>query len=94
MGFMDSVKGLLGKGKDYAAQNPDKAQGYIDKAGDAVDGKTGGKYAQHVDKAQDAAKKHLGATGNPAPGAQPGPGGEPGPQSDPGPDPQPGPRTP
>jgi hypothetical protein len=63
MGIMDSLKGLLGKGKDYAAQNPDKVQGYIDKAGDTVDGKTGGKYSQHVDKAQDAAKKHLGGSG-------------------------------
>ncbi|MFD6857108.1 antitoxin [Rhodococcus sp. NPDC060086] len=94
MGLMDSLKGLLGKGKDYASQNPDKVQGYIDKAGDTVDGKTGGKYSQHVDKAQDAAKKHLGTSGNPAPGAQPGAGGDPGPQSDPGPEAQPGPRTP
>ena len=31
----------------------------IDKAGDVVDQKTQGKYAQHVDKVQDAAKKAV-----------------------------------
>lgn len=94
MGFMDSLKGLVNKGKDYAEKNPEKANGFIEKAGDHVDGRTGGKYAQHVDKAQDAARKHLGTTGNPAPGAQPEPGGQPGPEGGPGPAAQPGPRQP
>ena len=31
----------------------------IDKAGDIVDQKTQGKYSQHVDKVQDAAKKAV-----------------------------------
>ena len=31
----------------------------IEKAGDVVDQKTQGKYAQHVDKVQDAAKKAV-----------------------------------
>jgi hypothetical protein len=73
MGFIDTLKGLVGKGKDYAAQNPDKVGSAIDKAGDQVDRMTGGKYAQHVDKAQDAAKKHLGTTGGQPPGRPPGP---------------------
>ncbi|WP_138841812.1 antitoxin [Rhodococcus pyridinivorans] len=94
MGFMDSVKGLVNKGKDYASKNPDKADQFIEKVGDQVDGRTGGKYTQHVDKAQDAARQHLGTTDNPAPGAQPGPGGEPGPEGGPGPEAQPGPREP
>ena len=34
----------------------------IDKAGDIVDKKTQGKYAQHVDKVQDAAKKAVDGT--------------------------------
>lgn len=50
MSFLDKVKGLL-------AQNADKVDTAIDKAGDLVDKKTQGKYAQHVDKVQDAAKK-------------------------------------
>lgn len=49
MSFLDKAKDLLGK-------NADKVGGAIDKAGDFVDKKTDGKYAEHVDKAQDAAK--------------------------------------
>ena len=50
MSFLNKVKGLL-------AKNADKVDTAIDKAGDLVDKKTQGKYAQHVDKVQDAAKK-------------------------------------
>ncbi|MFD3810399.1 antitoxin [Rhodococcus sp. NPDC058639] len=100
MGFMDTVKGLLGKGKGYAAENSDKIDGYIRKAGDVADSKTGGKYSQHIDKAQDAARKRLG-TGdappgtpppNPDPVVRPDPESGPGPGHDPGPGPGPGPR--
>jgi len=59
VGAFDSIKGLADKAKDFAAKNPDKVDGVIDKAGDAIDSKTGGKYADKVDKAQDAAKKAL-----------------------------------
>jgi hypothetical protein len=41
-------------------QHADKAEGGIDKAGDFIDDKTGDKYADHVDKGQDAAKDALG----------------------------------
>ena len=37
----------------------DKVDQGIDRAGDAVDDKTGGKYAGHVDKGQDAAKDQI-----------------------------------
>lgn len=50
MSFLDKIKGLV-------AKNADKVDTAIDKAGDLVDKKTQGKYAQHVDKVQDAAKK-------------------------------------
>jgi hypothetical protein len=52
MGFLDKVKGLL-------SRNADKVDTAIDKAADVVDQKTQGKYAQHVDKVQDAAKKAV-----------------------------------
>ena len=52
MGFLDKIKNLLSK-------NADKVDTAIDKAGDIVDQKTQGKYAQHVDKVQDAAKKAV-----------------------------------
>lgn len=50
MSFFDKIKGLV-------AKNADKVDTVIDKAGDLVDKKTQGKYAEHVDKVQDAAKK-------------------------------------
>ncbi|MCV7220954.1 antitoxin [Mycolicibacterium elephantis] len=52
MAFLDKVKNLV-------ARNADKVGTAIDKAGDIVDQKTQGKYAQHIDKAQDAAKKYV-----------------------------------
>jgi hypothetical protein len=45
MGLMDTVKGWFGGNKDTV-------KGGIDKAGDAVDDKTGGKFAGQVDQGQ------------------------------------------
>ncbi len=59
MGFADSLKGLVGKAKGYAQQNPDKIDQAVEKVGDTVDKKTGGKYADKVDKAQDTIKGKL-----------------------------------
>jgi hypothetical protein len=55
MGFMDTLKNVLSK-------NADKVDSAIDKVGDVVDSKTGGKYKGVVDKAQDAAKKAVDST--------------------------------
>jgi hypothetical protein len=55
---------LLNKAKDWLRKNPDKANTAIEKVGDLVDKRTQGKYAQHVDKAQDAARKNLGNDAN------------------------------
>jgi hypothetical protein len=55
MGFLDKLKNL-------ASKNKGAIDSAIDKAGDVVDQKTQGKYAQHVDKAQDAAKKAVDKT--------------------------------
>ena len=52
MAFLDKVKDLLSK-------NADKVDTAIGKAGDIVDKKTQGKYAQHVDKVQDVARKAV-----------------------------------
>lgn len=56
MGFADNIKGAVEKGKQYATENADKVDGLVDKAGDAIDQKTGNKYADKIDQAQDAAK--------------------------------------
>ncbi|MEO9327130.1 antitoxin [Gordonia aurantiaca] len=51
------LKGLVNKARDTLRSNPD----LIEKGGDAIDKATGNKYAQHVDKAQDAVRKAVGA---------------------------------
>jgi len=53
MGLSD----LVNKAKSALQKNPD----LIEKGGDAIDKATGNKYAAHVDKAQDAARKAVGA---------------------------------
>ncbi|MDV8024447.1 antitoxin [Rhodococcus sp. IEGM 1330] len=59
MGFADNLKGIVDKGKDLAAENSDKIDDVVEKAGDFIDNKTGGKYADKVDKVQDAVKKAI-----------------------------------
>lgn len=54
MSVLDKVKGML-KGHESQASKG------VDKAGDLIDEKTGGKYASQVDMVQDQAKKQLGA---------------------------------
>ncbi len=58
--------GLLDKAKDLLAQNADKVDAAIDKAGELVDSKTEGKYKDTVNKVQEAAKNALndGEKGN------------------------------
>ena len=65
MGFLDKLK-------DLASKNADKVDVAIEKAGDLVDKKTQGKYAGHVDKVQEAAKKAArNNAGRPIAGQQP-----------------------
>ncbi|MFD6393275.1 antitoxin [Nocardia sp. NPDC055029] len=52
-------KNLAGKAMDLAAQHADKVDGVIEKAGDVVDAKTGGKFSGQVDSAQEAAKNAI-----------------------------------
>ena len=49
--------GLLDKAKDLLAQNADKVETAIDKAGEFVDEKTQGKYTDTIHKVQEEAKK-------------------------------------
>ena len=58
--------GFLDKAKDLLAQNADKVDAAIDKAGQFVDSKTEGKYKDSVNKVQEAAKNALndGEKGN------------------------------
>ncbi|MDL4818094.1 antitoxin [Actinomadura opuntiae] len=62
MSFMDKVKEMLG-------QHPDQAKSGVEKAGDMFDQKTGGKYADKVDKAQEKAGDYIDRGDRRAPGS-------------------------
>ena len=61
MGFLDKAKDKLSEVTD---QHPDQVEKYsdqgIERAGDAVDDRTGGKYADKVDQAQTRADDSIG----------------------------------
>jgi hypothetical protein len=52
------------KAKDFAADNPDKVDDAVEKAGDFADERTDSKYSEHVDTAQEKAKDYLGDQDN------------------------------
>ena len=51
--------GIFDKAKDALAEHGAQVNVGIDRAGDFVDEKTGGKHAEHVDKGQAFAKEKL-----------------------------------
>ncbi|MEU0126564.1 MULTISPECIES: antitoxin [unclassified Streptomyces] len=53
MSAMDKIKKMLKGHEDQAGKG-------VDKAGDMIDDRTGGKYAKHVDTGQDKLKQQLG----------------------------------
>lgn len=61
MGFLDDAKNKI---SDLVNDNPDKVESLsdqgIERAGDAVDSATGGKYADQVDQAQQKADGAIG----------------------------------
>jgi MT0933-like antitoxin protein len=59
MGLKDSMGDMADKAKDALKGHGDQAEKGVDKAGDMVDKKTGNKYQDKVDKAQDAAKDGI-----------------------------------
>ncbi|WP_062994359.1 antitoxin [Nocardia mikamii] len=87
MSLMDTLKGLVGKGRDAASQNADKVHGAVDKAGGFVNEKTGGKYSDHIDKGTEAIKKNITQQGGNTPPPAPEPPAAP-PQTPPATPPQ------
>lgn len=69
---------LKGKAQDLISGNEEAIKNGIQKAGDFVDQKTGGKFAEQIDAAQTGAGNLVGglARDNAAPDAQPAPGPE------------------
>jgi hypothetical protein len=53
------VDDLVDKAKDLISGNKDVSKDAVEKAGDMVDEKTEGKYSEHVDKGQEAAKDYI-----------------------------------
>lgn len=51
--------GLLDKAKDMLKGNTDKVKEGIDKAGDMIDEKTGGKFSEHIETAEEKAGELL-----------------------------------
>ena len=51
--------GLFGKAKMFAEKNKGKVADGVDKATDAIDSKTGGKYTDKLQKVDDAAAKYA-----------------------------------
>jgi MT0933-like antitoxin protein len=52
--------GFMDKAQDFADQHDEQVDKGLDKAGDAVDQKTGGKYDQQIDRGVDAAQERTG----------------------------------
>jgi uncharacterized protein YjbJ (UPF0337 family) len=55
----DAGGGMMDKAKDAAGGVADKAKAGVDKAADAADGATGGKFNEHIDKGSDAVKSGI-----------------------------------
>ncbi len=55
-----SIGGFADKARELAEQHPDQVDQGIERAGDAVDDRTGGQHAEQVDKAQAAVQDRFG----------------------------------
>ncbi|AHH15549.1 hypothetical protein NONO_c07410 [Nocardia nova SH22a] len=71
MSLIDTLKGLVGKGRDAASENADKIHGAVDKAGGFINEKTGGKYSDQIGKGTDAIKKNIPEQGGATPTPEP-----------------------
>ena len=64
MGLFDKAKDAISARQDdiknLASHHSDQVVQGIDKAGNTVDDKTGGKFSDQIDKGQDALKDKLG----------------------------------
>ncbi|WP_280381095.1 antitoxin [Nocardia wallacei] len=71
MSLLDTLKGLVGKGRDAASENAEKIHGAVDKAGSFIDEKTGGKYTDKIGKGTEAVKNAIPEQGQAKPGQGP-----------------------
>ena len=69
----------IDKAKDFIKGNPDKTRDALEKAEDVVNERTGGKYAEQVDKGSDMVGEKLGLPPETEAGTAPEPAPSPGP---------------
>ena len=50
----------MGKAKEFADQHDEQVDKGLEKAGDQIDDRSGGKYSEHVDRGVDEAQKRTG----------------------------------
>ncbi|OYO00455.1 hypothetical protein CGZ94_17800 [Enemella evansiae] len=67
---------ILDKIMQFIRRNPDKVDRVVNKVGDAVDRRTGGKYRNQINRGRDMARKTYGDRGRQAPGTNGTPGGQ------------------
>jgi hypothetical protein len=60
MAFADKLRELGNKAKNLAQGHPDQANRAVEKAGDEVGRRTGGKFDTQIDSAEDKADEVLG----------------------------------
>ncbi|MFF4260717.1 hypothetical protein DEJ51_30345 [Streptomyces venezuelae] len=61
--MFDSLKGLVGKATELAAEHSEVLAQGLEKAADVVDEKTDGNYSDHIDTGVDKAKGFLTGLG-------------------------------
>ena len=79
------------KAKDFIKGHPEQAEQGLDKAEEMINQRTGGKYADKIDRGADAVREQLGLPADEATQPPTTPEPVPGPAPDPGPAPTPGP---
>ncbi|HEY6740924.1 MAG TPA: antitoxin [Lapillicoccus sp.] len=60
---MSAFDNMKNQGEDFLEQHGDQAGAGIDKAGDAIDERTGGEHSEQIDQGAQRAKDALGNLG-------------------------------
>lgn len=61
---MPDLGGFADKAKEFADQHSDQVDQEVQKAGDAVDQKTGGRFGNQIDQGEQQAEGYLGTGQN------------------------------
>lgn len=67
---MPDFRKFVDKAKEFVGQHPDQADKGMEKAGEAADEKTGGRYSEQIQQGEQRARDYMGTGGQS--GGQPG----------------------